>query len=57
MATKVIEPELSKPTFATLWKHVKCILRMHVSGILDEAETISSANRARNSGNIGPRTP
>lgn len=38
MSTTVIERELSEQTFSALWKYVKCILRMHVAGIVDEAE-------------------
>jgi hypothetical protein len=41
MSTTVIERELSEQTFAVLWKYVKCILRMHVAGIVDEAEANS----------------
>jgi len=38
MPTTVIERELSEQTFATLWKYVKCILRMHIAGIANETK-------------------
>ncbi|MGX2040074.1 hypothetical protein ACWJKU_08045 [Methylocaldum sp. MU1018] len=47
MAAKTVERELSEQTLAALWKYVKYILRIHISGILDEAETNGRA------GNIG----
>jgi len=46
MSTTVIERELSEQTFTALWKYVKCILRMHVAGIVDEAEADRHAQSA-----------
>jgi hypothetical protein len=46
MSTTVIERELSEQTFAAIWRYVKCILRMHVSGIIDEAEAKHKLQRS-----------
>lgn len=50
MSTTIIERKLSEQTFAVLWKYVKYILRMHVAGILEEAEAYSRAQSSNGTG-------
>lgn len=36
MSTQAIERELNEHTISVLWKYMKCIVRMHVRGLLAE---------------------